>query len=168
MQLVEPGANANLHWVGLGLGSGHGKLRMETDINGAGATARVTGAYAGHGSQHLDYETTQEHAAPHTVSDLAFRGVLRDALQTRSSRLVEVPVLRPFPARQPAMQRLRLSAQAGRPQARAFGGTPKGSLLGGRGASSSVRETDDDAGATIATVHTRGAAESALRAHVTP
>ena len=39
---------------------------METDITGAGATARVTGAYAGHGKQHLDYETTQEHAAPHT------------------------------------------------------------------------------------------------------
>ena len=89
-QRAQVGANANLHWVGLGLGSGQGKLRMETDINGAGATARVTGAYAGHGRQHLDYETTQEHAAPHTVSDLAFRGVLRDRATAVWSGMIKV------------------------------------------------------------------------------
>jgi Fe-S cluster assembly protein SufD len=89
-QRAQVGANANLHWVGLGLGSGQGKLRMETDINGAGATARVTGAYAGHGKQHLDYETTQEHAAPHTVSDLAFRGVLRDRATAVWSGMIKV------------------------------------------------------------------------------
>ena len=89
-QRAQVGANANLHWVGLGLGSGHGKLRMETDINGAGASARVTGAYAGHGKQHLHYETTQEHAAPHTVSDLAFRGVLRDRATAVWSGMIKV------------------------------------------------------------------------------
>src|SRR5256885_9053861 len=36
----------------------------------------VTGAYAGRGRQHLDFDTTQEHAAANTTSDLAFRGVL--------------------------------------------------------------------------------------------
>jgi alkanesulfonate monooxygenase SsuD/methylene tetrahydromethanopterin reductase-like flavin-dependent oxidoreductase (luciferase family) len=49
---------------------------METKLAGRGSNARVTGAYAGDGSQHLDYDTTQEHAAPNTTSDLAFRGVL--------------------------------------------------------------------------------------------
>jgi Fe-S cluster assembly protein SufD len=63
---------------------------METDINGAGATARVTGAYAGHGKQHRDYETTQEHAAPLTVSDLAFRGVLRDKATAVWSGMIKV------------------------------------------------------------------------------
>jgi Fe-S cluster assembly protein SufD len=38
----------------------------------------VTGAYAGDGTQHLDYDTTQEHAAEDTTSDLAFRGVLSE------------------------------------------------------------------------------------------
>jgi Fe-S cluster assembly protein SufD len=89
-QRAQVGANANLHWVGLGLGSGYGKLRMETDINGVGASARVTGAYAGHGKQHLHYETTQEHAAPHTVSDLAFRGVLRDRATAVWSGMIKV------------------------------------------------------------------------------
>ena len=49
---------------------------METKLAGPGAEARVTGAYAGGGTQHLDFDTTQEHAAEHTTSDLAFRGVL--------------------------------------------------------------------------------------------
>ena len=43
---------------------------------GPGSEARVTGGYAGGPGQHLDYDTTQEHAAPNTNSDLAFRGVL--------------------------------------------------------------------------------------------
>ena len=89
-QRAQVAANANLHWVGLGLGSGQGKLRMETDINGAGASARVTGAYAGHGKQHIDYDTTQEHAAPHTTSDLAFRGVLRDRATAVWSGMIRV------------------------------------------------------------------------------
>jgi Fe-S cluster assembly protein SufD len=49
---------------------------METKLAGRGSSAKVTGAYAGLGDQHLDYDTTQEHAAPDTTSDLAFRGVL--------------------------------------------------------------------------------------------
>ena len=65
-----------LEWVSLGFGSGRGKVRMETQLFGPGATAKVTGAYAGRGRQHLDFDTTQEHAAPNTTSDLAFRGVL--------------------------------------------------------------------------------------------
>ena len=38
----------------------------------------MTGAYASRGRQHLDFDTLQEHAAPDTTSDLAFRGILAD------------------------------------------------------------------------------------------
>jgi Fe-S cluster assembly protein SufD len=82
--------DASLHWIGLGLGSGQGKLRMETDLRGSGADGRVTGAYVGHGRQHLDYDTTQEHAAPHTTSDLAFRGILRDRATAVWSGMIRV------------------------------------------------------------------------------
>jgi Fe-S cluster assembly protein SufD len=54
----------------------NGKVRMETNLAGPGSEARVTGGYAGGPGQHLDFDTTQEHAAPNTFSDLAFRGVL--------------------------------------------------------------------------------------------
>jgi len=77
-QRAEVERDANLDWVALGFGSSRGKVRMETRLSGPGANARVTGAYAGAGAQHLDFDTTQEHAAEHTTSDLAFRGVLAE------------------------------------------------------------------------------------------
>jgi Fe-S cluster assembly protein SufD len=77
-QRAEVGRSASLDWVALGFGSARGHVRMETRLGGEGAEARVTGAYATHGKQHIDFDTTQEHAAPHTTSDLAFRGVLQD------------------------------------------------------------------------------------------
>jgi Fe-S cluster assembly protein SufD len=38
----------------------------------------VTGAYFADGTQHLDYDTFQEHIAPDCESDFAFKGALRD------------------------------------------------------------------------------------------
>jgi Fe-S cluster assembly protein SufD len=77
-QRAELARDASLEWIALGFGSGNGKVRMETKLAGQGSNARVTGAYAGRGRQHLDFDTTQEHAGEHTFSDLAFRGVLAD------------------------------------------------------------------------------------------
>ncbi len=77
-QRAEVARDASLDWVALGFGSARGRVRMETRLGGPGAEARVTGAYATHGRQHIDFDTTQEHAAPNTTSDLAFRGVLQD------------------------------------------------------------------------------------------
>jgi Fe-S cluster assembly protein SufD len=76
-QRAEVGRDATLDWVALGFGSKSGHVLMETRLAGQGAEARVTGAYATYGSQHIDFDTTQEHAAPNTTSDLAFRGVLQ-------------------------------------------------------------------------------------------
>jgi Fe-S cluster assembly protein SufD len=76
-QRAEVGRDAALDWVALGFGTKGGHVRMETRLGGEGAEARVTGAYASHGRQHIDFDTTQEHAAPNTTSDLAFRGVLQ-------------------------------------------------------------------------------------------
>ena len=75
-QRAQVERDARLDWAALGFGSGNGKVRMETKLAGPGSEARVTGGYAGGPGQHLDYDTTQEHAAPNTDSDLAFRGVL--------------------------------------------------------------------------------------------
>jgi Fe-S cluster assembly protein SufD len=75
-QRAEVERDGRLDWAALGFGSGRGKVRMETKLAGPGSEARVTGGYAGGAGQHLDYDTTQEHAAPNTNSDLAFRGVL--------------------------------------------------------------------------------------------
>ena len=76
-QRAEVARDGGFEWVALGFGSGGGKVRMETNLAGPGSSAKVTGAYAGMRRQHLDFDTTQEHAAPDTVSDLAFRGLLQ-------------------------------------------------------------------------------------------
>jgi Fe-S cluster assembly protein SufD len=70
--------DAELDWVAGGFGSAKGKVRIQNDLAGQGATSRVTGAYFADGTQHLDYDTFQEHIAPHTTSDFAFKGALRD------------------------------------------------------------------------------------------
>jgi Fe-S cluster assembly protein SufD len=70
--------DGELDWVAGGFGSKNGKIRIQNDLNGPGATSRVTGAYFADGNQHLDYDTFQEHIAPSTESDFAFKGALRE------------------------------------------------------------------------------------------
>ena len=70
--------DAELDWVSGGFGSKKGKVWIQNDLAGPGATSRVTGAYFADADQHLDYDTFQEHMAPNTESDFAFKGALRD------------------------------------------------------------------------------------------
>jgi|SRR5436190_5556086 len=70
--------DAELDWVAGGFGSKKGKVRIQNDLAGEGGTSRVTGAYFTDRDQHLDYDTFQEHVAPNTTSDFAFKGALRD------------------------------------------------------------------------------------------
>ncbi len=70
--------DSELDWVIGGFGSKKGKVWIENDLAGPGATSRVTGAYFADGDQHLDYDTFQEHIAPSTESDFAFKGALRE------------------------------------------------------------------------------------------
>ncbi len=74
--------DAELDWVEGGFGSSRGKVWIQNDLADRGATSRVTGAYFADGTQHLDYDTYQLHAAPDTTSDFAFKGALRDDAAT--------------------------------------------------------------------------------------
>jgi Fe-S cluster assembly protein SufD len=79
-----------LDWITLGLGSAKGKVFQETSLDGPGAHGRVTGGYATHGKQHLDFDTLQTHMAPNTTSDLAFRGVLAERSSTVWRGMIKV------------------------------------------------------------------------------
>jgi Fe-S cluster assembly protein SufD len=70
--------DGSIDWTTLGLGGANGKIFQETTLEGKGASAKVTGAYATRGRQHVDYDTLQEHAAAETTSDLAFRGLVAE------------------------------------------------------------------------------------------
>jgi Fe-S cluster assembly protein SufD len=76
------GKEAKLDWVFDAIGSRLTKNFSEIDLDGEGSWCRMSGFYFAEGNQHLDHDTQQNHNAPHTTSDLLFKGALRD--QSRS------------------------------------------------------------------------------------
>lgn len=74
---ISVGRNGNLDWIFGAIGSRLTKNFSELDLVGEGATGRMSGFYFTDGNQHLDHDTQQNHLAPHTTSDLLFKGALK-------------------------------------------------------------------------------------------
>jgi Fe-S cluster assembly protein SufD len=72
------GRDARLQWTVGGLGSRVAKVNQEVVLMGKGADAQVNGVMFTTGRQHLAYFTRQDHIAPHTTSDLLYKGGLKD------------------------------------------------------------------------------------------
>lgn len=72
------GRDASLQWTVGGLGSRLAKVNQEVALTGQGAKAQVNGVMFTTGRQHLAYFTRQDHIAPHTTSDLLYKGGLKD------------------------------------------------------------------------------------------
>ncbi len=70
-------ADGSLDWVFGAIGSRLTKNFSELDLVGQGASGRMSGFYFTEGEQHLDHDTQQNHRAPHTTSDLLFKGALK-------------------------------------------------------------------------------------------
>jgi Fe-S cluster assembly protein SufD len=70
--------DASLDWIFGAIGSKLTKNFSDLDLIGEGSTGRMSGFYFTNGTQHLDHDTQQNHLAPHTTSDLLFKGALRD------------------------------------------------------------------------------------------
>lgn len=68
---------ATLDWIFGAVGSKLTKNFSELDLAGEGSTGRMSGFYFTDGTQHLDHDTQQNHLAPHTTSDLLFKGALK-------------------------------------------------------------------------------------------
>ncbi len=71
------GRDASLQWTVGGLGSRLAKVNQEVVLAGQGAKAQVNGVMFTSGRQHLAYFTRQDHKAPHTTSDLLYKGGLK-------------------------------------------------------------------------------------------
>lgn len=69
--------DGNLDWIFGAIGSRLTKNFSELDLIGEGSTGRMSGFYFTDGDQHLDHDTQQNHLAPHTTSDLLFKGALK-------------------------------------------------------------------------------------------
>lgn len=67
----------NLDWIFGAVGSRITKNFSDLDLAGEGSVGRMSGFYFTNGTQHLDHDTQQNHLAPHTTSDLLFKGALK-------------------------------------------------------------------------------------------
>lgn len=74
----QVGEEGQLDWIFGAIGGNVTKNFAEIDLNGRGSLGRMSGFYFTDGKQHLDYDSQQNHRAPHTTSDLLFKGALID------------------------------------------------------------------------------------------
>lgn len=75
---VRVGQDSQVDWIFAAVGSHLTKNFSEIDLDGAGSTGKMSGFYFTDGEQHLDHDTQQNHNAPHTTSDLLFKGALKE------------------------------------------------------------------------------------------
>lgn len=69
--------DANLEWIFGAVGSRVTKNFSDLDLIGPGSVGRMSGFYFADDDQHLDHDTQQNHLAPHTTSDLLYKGALK-------------------------------------------------------------------------------------------
>ena len=69
--------DAILDWIFGAVGSHVTKNFSDIDLIGPGSVGRMSGFYFTDGDQHLDHDTQQNHLAPHTTSDLLYKGALK-------------------------------------------------------------------------------------------
>ena len=81
-QRARVGNDAQFDWITGQMGSKFVKAFMEIELDGKGSWGRMSAMYFPDGKQFMDLDTQQNHNAPHTTSDLLFKGVLKD--QARS------------------------------------------------------------------------------------
>jgi len=65
-------------------------LRSESLLAGSGAESDLLAVYFGDHEQMLDFRTLQDHDAPHTRSDLLFKGAVEDKARSVYSGLVRL------------------------------------------------------------------------------
>ncbi|HXL15793.1 MAG TPA: Fe-S cluster assembly protein SufD [Methylomirabilota bacterium] len=87
---VRVGRDARFHWTYTALGGKLTKLDLEMHLDGEGSEAKFSGCYFGNGTQHFDFRTFQNHNVGHSVSDLLFKGALRDRARMVYQGLIKV------------------------------------------------------------------------------
>lgn len=76
------GRDGKLDWVTSVMGSRLTKAFQTMELDKPGAWGRMSGIFFTNGRQHLDMDTQQNHNAGETVSDLLYKGALREKSRT--------------------------------------------------------------------------------------
>ncbi len=68
--------DARIDTLNVGLGASVHRVDLNARLLGPGANSEMLGLYFGDGSQHFDFNTSQDHIEPNTGSDLLYKGAL--------------------------------------------------------------------------------------------
>jgi len=71
--------DASLESLTVSLGGDAARAEVEVDLEGPGSESEMLGLYFADEGQHYNQYTLQHHATDHALSDLLFKGALRDA-----------------------------------------------------------------------------------------
>jgi Fe-S cluster assembly protein SufD len=89
-QRAQVGRDASVRTSAVALGGDYARLRSEARLDGQGGESDQLAVYFGDGTQMLDFRTLQDHNAPHTRSDLLFKGAVEDVARSVYSGLVRL------------------------------------------------------------------------------
>jgi Fe-S cluster assembly protein SufD len=90
LQRAHVGRDASLRSSAVALGGDYARLRSESMLTGEGAESDLLAVYFGDHEQMLDFRTLQDHTAPHTRSDLLFKGAVEDKARSVYSGLIRL------------------------------------------------------------------------------
>ena len=76
------GRDGKLDWVTSMMGTRLTKAFQTMELDRPGSWGRMSGIFFTNGRQHLDLDTQQNHNAPDTISDLLYKGALREKSRT--------------------------------------------------------------------------------------
>ncbi|MGQ0680353.1 MAG: Fe-S cluster assembly protein SufD [Actinomycetota bacterium] len=82
--------DANFKSLVVTLGGRFSRTETEAAIGGEGNSVNLMGLYLPGSGQHFDFRTLQDHRAPHSTSDLLYKGALRANARSVYSGLIHV------------------------------------------------------------------------------
>jgi Fe-S cluster assembly protein SufD len=77
VQRAEIERDAELNSLAVAFGASLSRMEAESLLTGDGGASEMLGVYVGHGEQHFDFRSIQDHVGSRTRSDLLYKGALK-------------------------------------------------------------------------------------------
>ena len=82
--------DSTLDTLNVSMGGSTSRVDLNARLLGPGANSDMLGLYFGDDSQHFDHNTSQDHMAPNTASDLLYKGALDDSSRSVFRGIIKV------------------------------------------------------------------------------
>jgi Fe-S cluster assembly protein SufD len=89
-QVSRVGRDADLVTTVVALGGDYARMRIDSALDGRGASGEMQAVYFGEGTQMHDMRTLQDHVAPRTTSNLLFKGAVQGTSHAVYSGLIHI------------------------------------------------------------------------------